>query len=118
MGMPRRVAQYRPEFQFWNDVCSIASFVLAASTLIFLYAMFSSLTRGKKAPPNPWNARTLEWQISSPPPYYNFKQIPAVLKNPYDFGEPLPYLGLDPSDKEDRRQTKPPGGAPPEPAHA
>jgi cytochrome c oxidase subunit 1 len=117
MGMPRRVAQYRPEFQFWNDVCSIASFVLAASTLIFLYNMFTSLTRGKKAPPNPWNARTLEWQISSPPPYYNFKTIPAVLKNPYDFGEPLPYLGLGPSDKEDPHPTKP-GGTPPEPAHA
>jgi cytochrome c oxidase subunit 1 len=94
-GMPRRVAQYRPEFQFWNDVESIASYVLALSTLVFIYNMVTSLLRGKKAPPNPWNARTLEWQISSPPPYYNFKTIPAVLKNPYDFGEPLPYIGLN-----------------------
>jgi cytochrome c oxidase subunit 1 len=118
MGMPRRVAQYRPEFQFWNDVCSISSFVLAASTLIFLYNMYTSLTRGKKAPPNPWNARTLEWQIPSPPPYYNFKSIPAVLKNPYDFGEPLPYLGLESPEREERRSSQPPGGSPPQPAHA
>jgi cytochrome c oxidase subunit 1 len=99
-GMPRRVAQYRPEFQFWNDVASIGSFFLAASTLILIYNMANSLLRGKKAPPNPWGARTLEWTISSPPPYYNFKTIPAVLKNPYDFGEPLPYLGLEPQEDE------------------
>jgi cytochrome c oxidase subunit 1 len=57
--------------------------------------MANSLVRGKKAGPNPWGARTLEWMISSPPPYYNFKKVPAVLGLPYDFGNPLPYLGLD-----------------------
>ncbi len=108
MGMPRRVAQYSdtvpallPSFTIVNQFISYASFVLAASTLLLLYNMAQSLISGKKAPPNPWGARTLEWQISSPPPYYNFKKIPAVLKNPYDFGEPLPYIGLDPSDKDD-----------------
>jgi len=108
MGMPRRVAQYSDtapyllnSFTLVNQFVSISSFVLAASTLVLLYNMASSLIAGKKAPPNPWNARTLEWQISSPPPYYNFKKIPAVLKNPYEFSEPLPYLGLDPSDKDD-----------------
>ena len=96
-GMARRVADYKlyPQFQAWNVVASIGSFVLALSTLIVIYNMVWSLTKGKRAPANPWNARTLEWQISSPPPYYNFKTIPAVLKNPYDFGEPLPYVGLD-----------------------
>ncbi len=96
-GMARRVAQYteHPEFQTWNVVASIGSFFLAASTLIVMYNMAWSLARGRRSPANPWNARTLEWQISSPPPYYNFKSIPAVLKNPYDFGEPLPYIGLD-----------------------
>jgi cytochrome c oxidase subunit I len=95
LGMPRRVAQYRPEFQFWNDVASIGSFVLAASTLLLLYNMLWSLLRGPKAGPNPWKARTLEWTIASPPPYYNFKTIPAVLKSPYNFGEPLPYIGIE-----------------------
>jgi cytochrome c oxidase subunit 1 len=114
-GMPRRVAQYRPEFQFWNDVASIGSFFLAASTLILIYNMAHSLLRGKKAPANPWGARTLEWTISSPPPYYNFRTIPAVLKNPYDFGEPLPYLGLDPQEDE---HGKPIPGQSPIPTHA
>jgi cytochrome c oxidase subunit 1 len=116
LGMPRRVAQYQdtipallPIFTFWNRVETIASLALAASTLILLYNMGTSLLRGKRSPNNPWHARTLEWTISSPPPYYNFKSIPAVLKNPYDFGEPLPYIGLDPQPDEDAgTATKPP----------
>jgi cytochrome c oxidase subunit 1 len=100
-GMPRRVAQYAPQFQFWNDFASIASFLMAGSTLLFFYNMFWSLKYGKRAGNNPWGARTLEWMISSPPPYYNFKTIPAVLKLPYSFDEPLPYLGLDNEDGPD-----------------
>jgi cytochrome c oxidase subunit 1 len=95
LGMPRRVAIYDPQYQFWNQFASISSFVLAASMLLFLYNMFVSMRRGQKAGPNPWGARTLEWMISSPPPYYNFTKIPAVLAAPYDFGNPLPYIGLD-----------------------
>jgi cytochrome c oxidase subunit 1 len=96
LGMPRRVAVYDPQFQFWNVVASCFSFLMAASTLFLFYNMWWSLRKGKIAGNNPWGARTLEWMISSPPPYYNFKTIPAVLKTPYNFNEPLPYLGLDP----------------------
>ncbi len=99
-GMPRRVAQYRPEFQFWNDVASAGSFVLALSTLIVIANMIWSMTKGKRAPGNPWHARTLEWMMPSPPPYYNFRKIPGVLALPYDFGTPLPYVGLDPEDSK------------------
>jgi cytochrome c oxidase subunit 1 len=97
MGMPRRVPIYDPSpwYVFWNQFVSISSFVLAASMLLFAYNLWSSFRNGKIAGPNPWGARTLEWMISSPPPYYNFKKIPAVLATPYDFGNPLPYLGLD-----------------------
>jgi cytochrome c oxidase subunit 1 len=116
LGMPRRVAQYQDTipsllgtFTFWNRVETIGSLFLAASTLLLIYNMANSLLRGKRSPANPWHARTLEWTIPSPPPYYNFKSIPAVLKNPYDFGEPLPYLGLDPQPDEDAGSaTKPP----------
>jgi cytochrome c oxidase subunit 1 len=96
-GMPRRVGVYADTHDavFWNDVASISSFVLAAATLLLFANMAYSLRRGKKAGPNPWGARTLEWMISSPPPYYNFKKIPAVLATPYDFGNPLPYIGLE-----------------------
>jgi cytochrome c oxidase subunit 1 len=96
MGMPRRVAIYDPQYTFWNQFASVSSFILALSMLLFLYNMLIWTPRkGKPAGPNPWGGRTLEWMISSPPPYYNYKKIPAVLAAPYDFGNPLPYIGLD-----------------------
>ncbi len=54
-----------------------------------------SMKNGKRSGHNPWGARTLEWQIPSPMPYYNFKHVPSVFSTPYDFGEPLPYRGLE-----------------------
>jgi len=96
-GMPRRVGVYADTHDavFWNQVASISSFFLAAATLLLFANMIYSFTKGKKAGPNPWGARTLEWMIASPPPYYNFKKVPAVLATPYDFGNPLPYIGLE-----------------------
>ena len=85
-GMPRRVADYAPEFGNWNMVISIASFGLGASTIVFLYNMIVSWRRGEPAPANPWRALTLEWQVSSPPPVFNFDEIPQVVGSPYEYG--------------------------------
>jgi cytochrome c oxidase subunit 1 len=85
-GMPRRVADYAPEFANWNLVISIASFGLGASTLVFLYNMIVSWRSGEPAPGNPWRALTLEWQVSSPPPVFNFTEIPQVVGSPYEYG--------------------------------
>ncbi|MBV8435574.1 MAG: hypothetical protein JO029_14945 [Candidatus Eremiobacteraeota bacterium] len=63
--------------------------------LCFFINVIYSIRAGKKAGPNPWNARTLEWQIPSPPNYYNFKRIPTIYGLPYDFSQPLPYTGLE-----------------------
>lgn len=95
LGMPRRVATYDPQFQTWNQVESIASFVMTLGILLFFINVLWSLRHGKKAGANPWGARTLEWQIPSPPHYYNFKHVPTVYGLPYDFSQPLPYKGLD-----------------------
>ncbi len=95
LGMPRRVPIYDPQFQFWNDVSSISSYVMTLGILVFFANILISLRAGKKSGPNPWNARTLEWQIPSPPHYYNFKHIPTVYGLPYDFSQPLPYRGLE-----------------------
>ena len=85
--MPRRVATYDPQFTFWNQFASARFVRFAASRcIIFVGNMFWSIRNGKKAGPNPWGARTLEWMIPSPPPYYNFKNIPSVYGLPYDFG--------------------------------
>jgi cytochrome c oxidase subunit 1 len=87
-GMPRRVADYAPRFAGLNEFISIASFGLGASTLIFLYNMIWSWTHGPLAGPNPWRAMTLEWQIDSPPPTFNFPEVPQVVGGPYEYGVP------------------------------
>jgi cytochrome c oxidase subunit I len=94
-GMPRRVPVYDPQFQFWNDVSSIGSYIMTFAILIFFVNVLVSIRYGKRSGPNPWSARTLEWQIPSPPHYYNFKHIPTVFGLPYDFSLPLPYRGLE-----------------------
>jgi cytochrome c oxidase subunit I len=87
-GMPRRVADYDPKFGDWNFAISIFSFMLGASFIVFVYNMIVSWLRGPKAPPNPWRALTLEWQVSSPPPVFNFDEIPQVVGGPYEYGVP------------------------------
>src|SRR3954466_14150830 len=87
-GMPRRVSDYAPQFGSWNLFISIASFALGASTIVFLYNMVTSRRRGAPAESNPWRALTLEWQVSSPPPIFNFDEIPQVVGNPYEYGVP------------------------------
>ena len=75
-GMPRRVADYAEQFAGWNLFISIASFVLGLSTLVFAYNMIASWRGGPRAAANPWRALTLEWQVSSPPPIFNFDAVP------------------------------------------
>jgi cytochrome c oxidase subunit 1 len=87
-GMPRRVSDYAPRFGDWNMIISLASFFLGASIIIFVYNMITSWVRGAKADSNPWRSMTLEWQVSSPPPYFNFDEIPQVVGNPYEYGVP------------------------------
>jgi cytochrome c oxidase subunit 1 len=87
-GMPRRVADYAGEFAGWNFFISVASFGLGASTVLFLYNMITSWVRGPAAVGNPWRALTLEWQVSSPPPIFNFDEIPQVVGSPYEYGVP------------------------------
>jgi cytochrome c oxidase subunit 1 len=85
-GMPRRVADYAEQFAFWNAFISVGSFILGASMLIFLYNVIWSWRKGPIAPANPWHAHTLEWQVSSPPPMFNFDSIPTIVGHPYEFG--------------------------------
>jgi len=79
-GMPRRVYTYTEEmgWDFWNLVSTIGSLTLAVGILVFLHNFFRSLKKGKVAGNDPWDGRTLEWTIPSPPPEYNFAEIPVV----------------------------------------
>ena len=59
-------------------VATIGAFTIAASMLPFLWNMFTALRRPADAPDDPWDANTLEWATSSPPPPYNFERLPEV----------------------------------------
>ncbi|MDX6484550.1 MAG: cytochrome c oxidase subunit [Gaiellaceae bacterium] len=87
-GMARRYSDYEPKYAALNMFISIASFGLGASTIVFLYNMITSLRSGPPAPGNPWRALTLEWQVTSPPPIFNFEEIPQVVGGPYEYGVP------------------------------
>lgn len=87
VGMNRRVAEYPPQYETMNLIVTIAAFGLGISFLPWVYNMLNSWIRGKKAPDNPWGAKTLEWQTSSPPPLENFEVIPTVTGDPYGYGD-------------------------------
>ena len=80
MGMPRRVYTY-PEAMGWttlNVVSSAGALLLVAGGVMLLYNLLHSRRAGMIASDNPWNADSLEWATSSPPPVYNFAEIPVV----------------------------------------
>jgi cytochrome c oxidase subunit 1 len=93
-GMPRRVADYAEKFATWNLMISIASFFLGLSALVFAYNMVASWRGGPRAESNPWRALTLEWQVTSPPPIFNFDAIPTVVGGPYEYGVPGAVHGV------------------------
>jgi len=80
LGMPRRIYTYDSEmgWNLWNLMSSVGAFIIAISVTVFMVNFVISLRRGKEAGTDPWDGRTLEWTIPSPPPEYNFKEIPQV----------------------------------------
>ena len=80
LGMPRRIQTY-PDgigWGFWNAVATAGAFVIALSVLVFIGNFIWSLRKGEIAGDDPWDGRTLEWSIPSPPPEHNFDVIPVV----------------------------------------
>ncbi|HXG98859.1 MAG TPA: cytochrome c oxidase subunit I [Sphingomicrobium sp.] len=79
-GMPRRIPDYSPALAYWNQISSLGYAVTAAGMMIFFVNIFWSLAAGKKAPDNYWGegATTLEWTLSSPPPFHQFETLPKI----------------------------------------
>ncbi|SFS18898.1 cytochrome c oxidase subunit 1 [Granulicella pectinivorans] len=94
LGMPRRIYTYEADrgWTMLNMLISCGGFIQAIGTLVFVYNMVWSYFKGPIAGPDPWDAWTLEWSTTSPPPSYNFAKIPVVesrrplwdLKHPED----------------------------------
>jgi cytochrome c oxidase subunit I len=93
-GMPRRIYTYQPGrgFELPNLIASIGVIFQALGVIAFVYDVIKSLMSGRPAGKDPWDAWTLEWSTSSPPPEYNFADLPTVhsrrplwdLKHPED----------------------------------
>jgi cytochrome c oxidase subunit I len=94
LGMPRSIYTYQPDrgWNILNLVVSAGGLIQGIAVLIFLYNFITSLYRGEVAGHDPWDAWTLEWSTPSPPPSYNFEELPEVhsrrplwdLKHPED----------------------------------
>jgi cytochrome c oxidase subunit 1 len=94
LGMPRRIYTYEPGrgWDIWNLIVSVGVVFQAAGVLVFAANLIWSYFRGKSAGNDPWDAWTLEWSTSSPPPAYNYAAVPTVrsrrplwdLKHPED----------------------------------
>ncbi|MCC7480222.1 MAG: cytochrome c oxidase subunit I [Hyphomicrobiales bacterium] len=79
-GMPRRYIDYPDVFAGWNQISSYGSYISAFAVLIFLYGVFSAYAKKVQAADNPWGvgATTLEWTLSSPPPFHQFNTLPVI----------------------------------------
>jgi cytochrome c oxidase subunit 1 len=81
-GMPRRYPDYPDAYEYWNYISSLGSYMSAASTIFFIGVAIYTIKFGKKVGENYWNANdktlTLEWSLSSPPPFHQFEIQPKV----------------------------------------
>jgi cytochrome c oxidase subunit 1 len=80
LGMPRRIYTYEPQrgWDTLNLIVTIGAFIQGMAILVFVWNLISSYWKGALAGNDPWDAWTLEWSVSSPPPAYNFATIPFV----------------------------------------
>ena len=96
-GMPRRYADYLPEFHPYHAFSTVGSWILVTGLLILIINLIGSLKKfswwGSDAPVNPWGSATLEWRVPSPPPTHQFDADPMVTDGPYDYD--IPHLGDD-----------------------
>ncbi|MGB0552027.1 MAG: cytochrome c oxidase subunit I [Alphaproteobacteria bacterium] len=79
-GMPRRYIDYADALAGWNYVSSIGAFISFGSTIFFVFVLIYTLKAGRRVEDNYWGegATTLEWTVSSPPPFHSFDQLPQV----------------------------------------
>jgi cytochrome c oxidase subunit 1 len=84
-GMPRRYFDYVEEFRPWNLVSSLGAVLMIFGLIVIIINLVRSARYGKPATKNPWGGPTLEWTVDSPPILENYKVIPVVTKDSYDF---------------------------------
>ncbi len=93
-GMPRRYYNYIEQFTSLHQLSTVGTWIMLVGFVMIAIYLVQSLRNGTKAPSNPWNARSLEWMTSSPPPSENFTYTPVVTHGPYDFHKPIAEFQL------------------------
>jgi cytochrome c oxidase subunit 1 len=78
--MPRRYADYPDALAGWNLVSSVGAYIFAAGLFVFIGGVSYAFIRKERAAGNPWGegATTLEWSLSSPPPFHQFARLPRI----------------------------------------
>jgi len=79
-GMPRRYVDYPDAFEFWNAVSSWGYLIMLVGMVLFFAVLIDAIIRRRKGAANPWGegATTLEWTLSSPPPFHQFSELPKI----------------------------------------
>ncbi|QBR70038.1 cytochrome c oxidase subunit I [Beijerinckiaceae bacterium] len=79
-GMPRRYIDYPDAFTLWNQISSYGSYISGIGVILFFYVMYDAFAKKRLAGNNPWGpgATTLEWTLSSPPPFHQFEILPII----------------------------------------
>jgi cytochrome c oxidase subunit I len=111
-GMPRRYYNYVEQFTTLHQLSTVGTWIMLVGFVIIAVYLVISLRSGAKAPSNPWNARSLEWMTSCPPPTENFAYTPVVTHGPYDFHKPIAEFQLGLADSHghghhDTHETEP-----------
>jgi cytochrome c oxidase subunit 1 len=84
-GMPRRYFDYLPEFHNGNIISTLGAITMISGLVIILFNLFRSARVGAPAVKDPWNGKTLEWTVDSPPSVENFEEIPVISDGPYKY---------------------------------
>jgi cytochrome c oxidase subunit I len=79
-GMPRRYVDYPDGFALWNYVSSVGYLIMLVGMVLFFAVLVDAIIRRRKGEANPWGegATTLEWTLSSPPPFHQFSELPKI----------------------------------------
>ncbi len=79
-GMPRRYIDYPDAFTYWNRISSFGAYLSGIGAVLFIYLLYDAFAKKRLAGDNPWGpaATTLEWTVSSPPPFHTFETLPVI----------------------------------------